>query len=59
MTTAETISARFPDSCQSCGSYQATREDGLCDDCGHAVDHHGSTVTDAYAVECEGCEVRP
>lgn len=47
--TTETTAAP---SCRSCGSYLATRRDGLCTSCGHAVDAHGATVANAYAVEC-------
>lgn len=48
--------------CRSCGSHEprsfrpdGSPSDGLCDGCGHAVDHHDATIVDAYAVECHGC----
>lgn len=37
--------------CASCQSHTATRGD-YCDGCAHAVDVHGASRTDAYAVEC-------
>lgn len=39
--------------CSSCHSREAiSRKDGACEGCGHAIDYHAATLTDAYAVEC-------
>lgn len=40
------------DGCHSCHSL-APVAGLLCAECGHAVERHGATVADAYAVECD------
>lgn len=43
-------------SCRSCGSFPALPDGELCNACRHAVEVHGASFVDAYAVPCEGCD---
>jgi hypothetical protein len=43
-------------SCRSCGSFEALPGGELCPACRHAVEVHGASFVDAYAVPCEGCD---
>jgi len=43
-------------SCRSCGSFPALPDGELCAACRHAVEYHGASFVDAYAVPCEGCD---
>lgn len=46
------VAADDRDGCHSCHSL-APVAGLLCAECGHAVERHGATVADAYAVECD------
>lgn len=45
----EPVEPTSASSCDSCGSYLATRQDGLCEGCGNAKDD-GALASNAYGV---------